>query len=76
MLNPAQRTQAVEILLDAERTRKQATQLSTTFPEISIEDSVRNLVGGGSTKDGGRSHADRPQDRPHVKSHAGFFGNR
>jgi 2-oxo-hept-3-ene-1,7-dioate hydratase len=38
LLDKTQQAQAIEILLDAERTRKQATQLSTTFPEITIED--------------------------------------
>jgi 2-oxo-hept-3-ene-1,7-dioate hydratase len=37
-LSAAERAQCVEILLKAERDRKQATQLSTTFPHISIED--------------------------------------
>lgn len=38
-LSSADRTKAVQILLDAERTKKQATQLSVTFPGITIEDS-------------------------------------
>jgi 2-oxo-hept-3-ene-1,7-dioate hydratase len=37
-LTEAERAQCVEILLKAERDRKQATQLSTTFPHITIED--------------------------------------
>lgn len=39
MLSQAQRAEAVRILLDAERTKQQAVQLSTTFPELTIEDS-------------------------------------
>ena len=39
MLSAADRTKAVEILMAAERERKQAVQLSTTFPDIMIEDS-------------------------------------
>ena len=38
-LSEAERKQSVEILLKAERDRKQATQLSTTYPHITIEDS-------------------------------------
>ena len=37
-LSEAERKQSVEILLKAEKDRKQATQLSTTFPHITIED--------------------------------------
>jgi 2-oxo-hept-3-ene-1,7-dioate hydratase len=39
MLSAADRTKAVDILMTAERERKQAVQLSTTFPDITIEDS-------------------------------------
>lgn len=38
-MNEAERKQAVEILLKAEKERKQATLLSETFPHIQIEDS-------------------------------------
>jgi len=37
-LSEAERKKAVEILLNAEKEKKQATQLSVTFPGISIED--------------------------------------
>src|SRR3954466_8545426 len=37
-LSEADRKKAVEILLNAEREKKQATQLSVTFPAITIED--------------------------------------
>jgi 2-oxo-hept-3-ene-1,7-dioate hydratase len=39
MLAEADRIKAVEILMIAERERKQAVQLSKTFPDITIEDS-------------------------------------
>jgi 2-oxo-hept-3-ene-1,7-dioate hydratase len=39
MLNESERKQAVEILLQAEKERKQARLLSETFPNIQIEDS-------------------------------------
>jgi 2-oxo-hept-3-ene-1,7-dioate hydratase len=39
MLNESERKKAVEILLQAEKERKQATLLSETFPHIQIEDS-------------------------------------
>ena len=38
MLSQADREKCADILLEAERTRKQATQLSTTYPGIAIED--------------------------------------
>lgn len=54
MLSEAERLQAVEALLEAERTRKPVVQLSTTFPHIAIEDSywiqsevTRRKVEGG-----------------------------
>jgi 2-oxo-hept-3-ene-1,7-dioate hydratase len=39
MLSDTERKQAVAILLNAEKERQQAVQLSVTFPHISIEDS-------------------------------------
>jgi 2-oxo-hept-3-ene-1,7-dioate hydratase len=39
MLSAAERGKAADILMEAHRTKKQAVQLSTTFPHISIEDS-------------------------------------
>ena len=38
MLSEAERKLCVETLLNAEKTRKQAVQLSTTYPHITIED--------------------------------------
>ena len=38
MLSTADRNTCVETLLTAARVRKQAVQLSTTFPAITIED--------------------------------------
>src|SRR5712672_1926240 len=39
MLTDKERMQAADILLEAERTRKPALQLSKTFPNIEVEDS-------------------------------------
>jgi 2-oxo-hept-3-ene-1,7-dioate hydratase len=39
MLSDADRKKAADILMEAEKTRKQAVQLSTTYPNIEIEDS-------------------------------------
>jgi 2-oxo-hept-3-ene-1,7-dioate hydratase len=39
MLSDTERKQAVDILLNAEKERQQAVQLSVTFPHISVEDS-------------------------------------
>ena len=38
MLSEADRKKAADILMDAEKERKQAAQLSTTWPDITIED--------------------------------------
>ena len=38
MLQEFERSKAVDLLLEAEKTRKPIVQLSTTFPEIQIED--------------------------------------
>ena len=38
MLSEADRNKAADILMEAEKTRKQAVQLSTTWPNITIED--------------------------------------
>ena len=39
MLSTAERAKAADILMEAHRTKKQAVQLTTTFPAITIEDS-------------------------------------
>src|SRR5215468_6199935 len=39
MLSEADRKKAADILMTAEKERKQAVQLSTTFPDITLEDS-------------------------------------
>lgn len=54
MLTPQERLQAVDILMNAERDRRQATLLTDTFPAIEIEDSYaistavveRNMAAG------------------------------
>ena len=38
MLSDTDRQKAADILMEAEKTRKQATQLSVTFPDITFED--------------------------------------
>ena len=48
MLSKADRDKAAEILLNAERERKQAIQLSTTYPGITIEDAY--AISGEVTK--------------------------
>ena len=39
MLSDADRKKAADILMNAEKERKQAVQLSKTWPDIAIEDS-------------------------------------
>ena len=55
MLSASERKKAVKLLLEAEKTRTPVTQLSTTFPDIEIEDSyaiqgevVKAKVAGGA----------------------------
>jgi 2-oxo-hept-3-ene-1,7-dioate hydratase len=38
MLTDKERSQAADILIEAEKTRKPALQLSKTFPNIEVED--------------------------------------
>ena len=44
MLSEADRNKAADILLEAHKTKKQAVQLSTTYPGITIEDARGRLV--------------------------------
>jgi 2-oxo-hept-3-ene-1,7-dioate hydratase len=54
MLSEADRNKAADILMEAEKTRKQATQLSTTYPGITIEDAyaISTLVADRKIKGG------------------------
>jgi 2-oxo-hept-3-ene-1,7-dioate hydratase len=56
MLSASERSKAVAILLAAEKDRKPAVQLSTTFPDISIEDAyaIQGEVIKQKVKDGAR----------------------
>ncbi|MGE0603171.1 MAG: 2-oxo-hepta-3-ene-1,7-dioate hydratase, partial [Xanthobacteraceae bacterium] len=38
MLSKSERAKAAQVLIEAERTKKQAKQLSVTFPKIDIDD--------------------------------------
>lgn len=55
MLSASDRKKAAQLLLEAERTRTPVTQLSTTFPDIEVEDSyaiqsevIKQKVAGGA----------------------------
>ena len=63
MLSDADRNKAADILMEAHKTKKQATQLSTTYPGITIEDAygISTLV--HQAPDRGGAEADRPQGR-------------
>lgn len=56
MLSAAERQKAAEILLDAEKVKKPALQLSKTFPNIEIEDSyaIQGLVNDAKVKAGSK----------------------
>ena len=59
MLSDAERNKAADILMEAHKTRKQAVQLSTTYPGITIEDAYgistlvhkRQLAAGKTTSE-------------------------
>jgi 2-keto-4-pentenoate hydratase len=56
MMNEAERQQAVERLLQAEKDRKQATLLSDSFPHIQLEDSyaISSAVAARKIQDGAK----------------------
>ena len=56
MLTDAQRKQAMQTLLDAEKNRKQAVQMSVTYPNIEIEDSyaISTLVANHKIANGAK----------------------
>ncbi|MEK9678206.1 MAG: 2-oxo-hepta-3-ene-1,7-dioic acid hydratase [Rhodospirillaceae bacterium] len=56
MLTDEQFQQAVDTLLEAHRTKKQAVQLSTTFPEIEVEDSyaISSAIADQFVKEGAK----------------------
>ncbi|PUE26593.1 2-oxo-hepta-3-ene-1,7-dioic acid hydratase [Limnohabitans sp. JirII-29] len=56
MMNEAERQQAVERLLQAEKNRKQATLLSDSFPHIQLEDSyaISSAVAAHKIKEGAK----------------------
>ena len=56
MLTDAQRKQAMQTLLDAEKNRKQATQMSVTYPKIEIEDAyaISTLVANHKIANGAK----------------------
>ena len=56
MLTDAERKQAMQTLLDAEKNRKQATQMSVTYPKIEIEDAyaISTLVANHKIANGAK----------------------
>src|SRR5215470_673682 len=46
MLSEADRKKAADILMSAEKERKQAVQLSKTWPDLTIEVAKRKIAGG------------------------------
>ena len=70
MLSDADRNKAVDILEKAFKDRKQATQLSTTWPGITIEDAYGISTLWAQPADEGRRQADRPQGRPDLQGDA------
>ena len=63
MLSQAERNKAADILMAAQKDRKQAVQLTTTFPAITIEDSYAISTEVREPQDRRRRQADRPQGR-------------
>ena len=54
MLSDADRKKAADILMAAQKERKQATQLHVTFPDITIEDSYAISTEVAQAQDQGR----------------------
>ena len=56
MLTDAERKQAMQTLLDAEKNRKQAVQMSVTYPKIEIEDAyaISTLVANHKIANGAK----------------------
>ena len=76
MLSDADRNKAADILMTAEKERKQAVQLSTTWPDITIEDAYAISTEVRQAQDRGRRKADRPQGRPDLEGDAAFLADR
>ena len=69
MLSEADRKQAAQAMLAAEREVQPCTQLTTTYPGITIEDAYAIQSEVIAALAAGRR--DRAQDRAHVESDAG-----
>ena len=76
MLSEADRNKAADILMEAHKTRKQATQLSTTYPGITIEDAYAISTMRAQAPDRGGREADRPQGRAHLEGDAALVEDR
>ena len=66
MLSEADRRKAADILMAAQKDRKQATQLHVTFPAITIEDSYAISTEVANAQDQGWRPADRSQGWSYV----------
>ena len=75
MLSDADRQKAADTLMNAEKTRKHATQLSVTFPGITFEDAyaIPSEVRRARSR---RTQAERPQGRPHLQGDAAVLADR
>ena len=73
MLSDADRNKAADILMAAEKERKQAVQLSKTWPDIDHRGRLRDLHRGRQPQDRGRRQADRPQGRAHLQGDAALL---
>jgi len=76
MLSDADRNKAADILMNAEKERKQAVQLTKTFPGITNRRFLCDLERGGEAQDRGGGEADRPQGRAHVEGDAAVLADR
>ena len=63
-------SKAADTLMNAEKTRKQATQLSVTFPGITFEDAYAISTEVREAPHGGGREADRPQGRADLQGDA------
>ena len=69
------RKQCADTLMNAESEHKQATQFTTTHPNIAI-DHLRDLGRRDPSQDRGRPQADRPQGRADLEGDAALLDDR
>ena len=76
MMSEADRNKAADILIAAEKARKQAVQLSKTWPDITMDDAYAISTEVANRKIAARRQADRPQGWPDLEGDAALLADR